>query len=251
MIVCSGFISSLTVMFVHNLSGFSSRILPTAVFIAFLSAGAAFQDKMREKLLYFHSAKYLRAFYIMILIVSVICVYQGIQTYRINDLIKQANEKFKLATACDNEMNYRHRIKQAVKILQKVLQLDPMNSLAHYKMSDACLVKGETELSKKHLKKAISLNSGEAIFYIRLANFYSNIEQNPKETENCYKKAIELDPACEIFRLEYAKLLISENRKNEAIEQLQKALEYSPGFHQVYTNYLKVEAMLKQLKNSQ
>ena len=60
-------------------------------------------------------------------------------------------------------------------------------------------------------ENAIKDNPLEATFPINLARLYSN--NNIEKSDYYYKKSIELDPASENYRLEYAEFLIKNNRK--------------------------------------
>jgi O-antigen ligase/Tfp pilus assembly protein PilF len=235
-IVSGGFAGAFVCLAVHNLSGFSSRILPTAAFIAFCAAAAAWQYK---KSVYTAQLSKIwpRVFYISVTAVSVICLWQGAKVYKINQLM--LDHQFYLQSG---------KIKPAIEALAQVEKLDPTNSLAFYKKAEILKQLGLTEEAKTALKHAISLNKNEALFYIKLARIVR--EKQPGQSENLYRKAIELDPASELFRLEFARFLAGAGKTREALEQLNIALDYSPGFHQVYTNYLQVEKLQERLRQS-
>jgi hypothetical protein len=50
-----------------------------------------------------------------------------------------------------------------------------------------------------------------------------------------------------MFRLEFARFLVGQERRQQALQQLEAALASSPGFHQVYRNYLAIEELKKEL----
>ena len=95
-------------------------------------------------------------------------------------------------------------------------------------------------------KNAINDNKYEATFPINLARLYSNT--NIDQSSYYYQKSIELDPASENYRLEYAQFLLKNNQQELAKEVLEKGLTYSPGFHNVYTGFKEMEELLSKLK---
>ncbi len=235
-IVTGGFAGALFCLSIHNLSGFSSRILPTAAFIAFCAAAAAWQHKTKQYAAQLPDV-WSRVFYVTVTAISVICLWQGAKVYKINQLMLE--HQFHLQAG---------KVKPALEALSQVEKLDPTNSLVFYKRAEILQQLGMTEEAKTALNHAISLNKNEALFYMKLARIEQ--EKQPGQSENLYRKAIELDPASELFRLEFARFLASQGRKKQALEQLNIALAYSPGFHQVYTNYLQVEDLKDKLRQS-
>jgi O-antigen ligase len=219
-------IAAMLCLFVHNLSGFSSRILPTALLIIFSAVLSRPEDpgfKLHPflKKVLFGSTVF----------AAIMTICLGSYSFYINRIMQQAY--FELQAGDFN---------QALALFSQVEKLDPGNSVASSRKSDIFLAQKDFAKARTALIKALSANPGEALYWLKLARL-----QPPDQAEESYLKAIELDPASEMFRLEFARFLVGQERRQQALQQLEAALASSPGFHQVYRNYLAIEELKKEL----
>lgn len=221
-------------LLVQNLSGFSSRILPTSVLIA-LTVGGTLAFSVQNghcRPINYH----LRRILALLMIISGIAVFwQSLGIY-------EAQHNMQMAS----EFLHSGQPSQALTILEKVQAKDPGNSIALSMQGSAFLQAGNRQGARHAWLMATTLNRHEAIFHVNLARL--SIKENTKNAEESYKNALSLDPASELYRLEFARFLLTLNRRTEAMEQLNLALSYSPGFHQVYTSYLEIEKLKKELE---
>ena len=127
-----------------------------------------------------------------------------------------------------------------------MLEKQPNHPLTANALGMLLQLNKQTDLAALVWKNAIKDNQLEATFPINLARLYSDLDI--EQSDYYYKKAIELDPASENYRLEYAEFLIKNNKKELAKEVLEKGLTYSPGFHNVYTGFKEMEDLLAKLK---
>ena len=223
-------------LLIQNLSGFSSRIFPTSVLIA-MSVGAilAFQLKKAantNKHLSSNNLKYLN-YGVIALIITIIpgCFNYFSIEYRFN----KAN----------NYLNSGN-VAEAIKVYENLLTHHPNHPIAANSLGMLLQLKKQTDKAVNVWKNAIESNKYEAVFPINLARLY--LQTDKEQSDYYYKKAIELDPASENYRLEYADFLIKQKKNNEAKDILIKGLTYSPGFHNVYTGFKEMEELLEKLK---
>lgn len=221
-------------LLIQNFSGFSSRIFPTSVLIA-LSVGAILSSQIKlainNKTPQIKIFKYLN-FGIIILIITIIpsCF-----------TIYYTQNQFNIANNALNTGN----VQKAISIYENILAKQPNHPLAANSLGMLLLLNKQTDKAALTWKNAINSNKFEATFPINLARLYSN--QDINQSSYYYQKAIELDPASENYRLEYASFLVQNNKKESAKEILQKGLTYSPGFHNVYTGFKEMENLLAKL----
>ena len=222
-------------LLIQNLSGFSSRIFPTSVLIA-LSVGAILSSQLKlaknTKTASIKTIKYLN-YGITILIIAIL---PGCYT------IYFTQNQFNIA---NNALN-AGKVQNAITIYENLLSKQPNHPLAANSLGMLLQLNKQIDKAALIWKNAINDNKFEATFPINLARLYSNIDFN--QSSNYYQKAIELDPASENYRLEYASFLVQNNKKELAKEILQKGLTYSPGFHNVYTGFKEMEDLLAKLK---
>ena len=222
-------------LLIQNLSGFSSRIFPTSVLIA-LSVGAILSSQLKlaknTQTASIKTIKYLN-YGITILIIAIL---PGCYT------IYFTQNQFNIA---NNALN-AGKVQNAITIYENLLSKQPNHPLAANSLGMLLQLNKQIDKAALIWKNAINDNKFEATFPINLARLYSNIDFN--QSSNYYQKAIELDPASENYRLEYASFLVQNNKKELAKEILQKGLTYSPGFHNVYTGFKEMEDLLATLK---
>lgn len=222
-------------LLIQNLSGFSSRIFPTSVLIA-LSVGAilASQLKTAETSQKQSTAKPIKYLNYSIAILLIIIIPGCYNIYYIQNQFYTANKA--LSTG---------KVKDAVSIYENILVKQPNHPLAANSLGMLLQINKQTDKAALVWENAIKDNQLEATFPINLARLYSN--NNIEKSDYYYRKSIELDPASENYRLEYAEFLIKNNKKELAKRVLEKGLTYSPGFHNVYTGFKEMEDLLAKL----
>jgi len=227
---------SFAALVVQNFGGFTSRILPTSLLIA-LSTGGILNGMERRTLdeqPWFKARIPLLVWVVFI----VLLVYLPLRNFYIQSLLSEAQQALRLGKALEAHC-----------ALKAVENLDPNIPITQFLLSQADEALGRIASATERLAEAIRLNPLEANFWLfrgRLALKY-RFEQPNK----FYEKAIELDPAAESFRLEYAQILASAGREIEAMKHLDTALKFSPGsqFHDVYPGFRKVEEFKKILSS--
>ncbi|GAB4281863.1 MAG: hypothetical protein Kow0029_27170 [Candidatus Rifleibacteriota bacterium] len=231
----AGFAGAFFCLIVHNMSGFSSRILPTSALISLSAAGAAFcrisadfETNIRKDIA--------RIFGIFIIGAAIFVLYEAEKCYRINSLMLKGYE----------EMSKTETLDQAIETFSLVERLDPANAIAAANKAEIFYARGKFAEAVSAINDALQRNPSEALYHLKLAHLLE--EKNGKRADECYKEAIRLDPASELIRLEYANFLIKTGNKSEALAQLNQALKFSPGFHNVYTNYMEIEELKNQLE---
>ncbi|MBF0408741.1 MAG: O-antigen ligase family protein [Candidatus Riflebacteria bacterium] len=228
---CSAGVFSAVIL--NNISGFSSRIFPTAVVIAIVSAGLFRKD---ISLFISETKNQLKKTANMYLIFSGIIVFSVFcgKFYYTNILLNSAQR-----------LLGEGKTIEAIKALETAEFLSPANSQIYFQRHFCHISAKEPEKAETSIDKAISLNPNEALFWLAKARFYLSSGNN--KWESIFHKVIELDPAAEAFRLEYALALSSRGKTLEAIAQLDEALKSSPGFHDVYLKYKEVESAREEL----
>ena len=229
------FSSAFISLLIQNLSGFSARIFPTSVLIAIAVGGILSSQLKKAKVSQNISSRspinYIN-YGILILVIAVIP--SNIKVFDIQNQLNKANIVLNAGNTSE-----------AIKIFENVLLKEPNQPIAANSLGMLYLLHKQNDKAADIWKNAMNSNKYEANFPINLARLYSH--SNPEQTDFYYKKAIELDPASELFRLEYADFLIKQNKKNEAKEIIKKGLSYSPGFHNVYTGFKEMEELLPKL----
>ena len=223
--------AALLCLFVHNMAGFSSRMLPTAALV--IPAGAVTLMSLKSIKSPALNPDLRKLGTLIVVAASVFCSYYGYRSFRVNMLLQQAIDA-----------SVQKDFEKSLKLLQNLETLDPTNAIAAGQKATVFLAIGDPEKAKACLTRAVSLNPTEAIYWLKLARL-----SNKASAEEFYRKAIALDPASELFRLEFARFLVHHGQRDQALAQLHEALRFSPGFHQVYRNYLEIEKMIQDLKN--
>jgi predicted Zn-dependent protease len=134
---------------------------------------------------------------------------------------------------------------EAIKTYESILQKEPNNPSAANTLGMILVLAKQKDKAETIWKNAANANKYEAIFPIDLARLYVETDEN--QAIHYYSKALEIDPASELFRLEFAKYLIKQEKKQEAKEVITKGLTYSPGFHNVYIGFKEMEELLTKL----
>lgn len=219
-------------LLIQNLSGFSSRILPTSLLMAFSIAGILaphfrFEKKSSAKALAATTGSCMLLIAATLLATAPISLRQQSTLSEADALLRSGN----LAAAID--------------LLEKFVRENPRNANAFSLLAGAKLANSQPEAAAENFKKAAALNPNEALFFISLARLARR--SDAAEAEKLYQQALLLDPASEQFRLEFALFLKAAGRRSEALGQVLIGLAYSPGFHDVYRGFRELEKIKDEL----
>lgn len=220
-------------LLVHNVSGFSSRILPTAVLIAVSVGGLLFSSR-REDLAPALLIPRDRSRRLMPLLMMIF-VLLSFKHLHVQLLLAEAGRA--LGT---------REIIQAESALIGVERVDGNNPTAQYLLAQVDQAYGRFSNADQRLTLAIDYNPGEALFWVARARLARLGKRG--DFRSYMDKAVSLDPAAEMIRLEYARMLADEGQTASAIAQLDETLKRSPGFHDVYRTYLEVEQFRRELR---
>ncbi len=222
-----------TSLVVHNLTGFSSKILPVAVFLP-ISAAIIFGLFENQSKRHLNIAKLQNKMKLPASILLLLGIFIAYNIYQNQIAILNANTLFAAG-----------KLQQALQIAksnQPPIYQSPLQELL---ISEIQQKLGDTEKARVAISKAIELNPSEAQYYILKAERFPS--QSFSQKCSLYEKAIKLDPASEIFRLKFAQFLAKNGEIEKALTQLKTGLSFSPGYHKVYTNYLQLEDFQKKL----
>ena len=103
----------------------------------------------------------------------------------------KSSELWKLLGATANSLKNNELAKTA---FEKVIELSPYSSEAHYNLGSIELDRGEYNSAAKHLKLAIVLGSSTALNFYNLALAYQNMGLYERAVDN-YQVAINKDPS--------------------------------------------------------
>lgn len=115
---------------------------------------------------------------------------------------------------------------EAEKYIKLALEIDPNN--AEFNGAYATLLfkmKKNDDDAEKYYLKAIKLNPKAGWNFGNYAAFLAIVRKNYKEAEETYKKALEMDPSSIHRNANYAGFLLSQGRKQEAKQYINKAFE--------------------------
>ncbi|MBP7634441.1 O-antigen ligase family protein [Candidatus Ozemobacteraceae bacterium] len=223
------------VFFLHNLSGFSSRMLPTSAFFA-LAVGALLAASLPSEQ---HSdetatdaAGKLRSLAISLLLVYLLFAVRETRHQQHLDAASAEIAAGELRTA-------EARLAE----LRAQRPSDPMVWALSARAAEA---RADSEAALGQYARAAEINPREALFWSERARIIAAASA-PADALPLMRRAIELDPASEQFRLEAARLHLALNRPQEALNELDAALQTSPGFHDVYRIYRQVEELRRQI----
>lgn len=219
-------------LLIHNLSGFSSRILPTSLLLAISIAGILaphfmFKKKSSSKPLAIMTGTSILLIAAMLLVAAPISLWQQTTLSEADMLLRSGN------------------LTAAISLLDKFVMENPRNANAFALLAGAKLAINQPEAAAEFFKKAAALNPNEALFFISLARLARR--SDTAEAERLYQQALQLDPASEQFRLEFALFLKMAGRTSEALGQVLIGLTYSPGFHDVYKGFRELEKLKAEL----
>ncbi len=228
---CGGTFAALLI---HNLSGFSVRIFPVSL-LAAIAVGALLRAMRREDLA--PPLMIPRGLGRMIggtfLALYLLFTFK---TLHVQVLLQEASASLGAKEYLVAESS-----------LQAILKIDRHVPQAHYLLALIQEGYGKLSVAEHHLETALKLNPTEAIYWKERSRLETKI--GGSRAEEFLRRAIELDPASEHFRLEYARQLASAGRLLEARDQLDAALRTSPGWHEVYKGYQEIEQLRRQIED--
>jgi tetratricopeptide (TPR) repeat protein len=88
--------------------------------------------------------------------------------------------------------------------------------------------KGNSQKALEYLQKALAINPQYPYLHVNLG-ILKGMTNEPVEAEKYFKNALKFEPNNPEFHFHYARWLLSQNRRDEAISLLQRALQISPG----------------------
>jgi tetratricopeptide (TPR) repeat protein len=141
----------------------------------------------------------------------------------------------------------------AVQLLERSIELDPLDHQAHFLLGRAHQRRHRPEQAGRSFERAIQLQPDAAPYYTELAR--SMIASGPAVDQTAragsvLAKAIEIDSSNASARFELAKLEMGQGRLDEAEQQLLKALEAAPEFFEAYYVLGQVYARAKKTAQS-
>lgn len=226
---------SWAVFFLHNLSGFSSRMLPTSAFFALtvgalLAAGSPSETHSDEPAT--GNAGKLRSLFIALLLIYLL--------FAVRETRHQQQLDAASAELAAGE------IRTAEARLAEMRAQRPSDPMVWALSARAAEARADVEAALGLYARAGAINPREALFWSERARIIAAAFA-PADAFPLIRHAIELDPASEQFRLDAARLLLALNKPQEALNELDAALRTSPGFHDVYRIYRQVEELRRQI----
>jgi O-antigen ligase len=221
------FPSIFVMLLVQNLSGFSSRILPTAAFIA-VSVGYAFYAKLGAK------KKPKQGFFLAraaALILMCYLTFVCTNAFATQIAIEKAGALLKTGNILESKARF-----------EAIFKRNPKNTFVLSVLANISARLGNRYEAMRLYADALDLNPTEASFFEALGQLAT--DDGLEESVNFYEYAVKLDPASENYRLALAKLYLRIKEVDKAKEVLKVGLTYSPGFHEVYKGFYEMETIL-------
>jgi tetratricopeptide (TPR) repeat protein len=106
------------------------------------------------------------------------------------------------------------------------LQIDPTDAIASYQLGNLYANFGRLSEAEKYWEIATLSNPALSIPWRNLGLFYWVVKNDHKESEACYRNAINARPLDQTLYRDLAKVLVDHNRRNEAITLLEN-MKYS------------------------
>jgi TolB-like protein/Tfp pilus assembly protein PilF len=128
-------------------------------------------------------------------------------------------------------------IAKANHLFEDAVRRDPHFALAHYGLADVCFFLGFNGLAPPrdvfstglfHALRAFEIDNTLEETQALLALFRVNLDYDWAEVERLNRRAIELNPASPVVRVRYAMNLQGPGRLDEAVAELERALESDP-----------------------
>jgi tetratricopeptide (TPR) repeat protein len=120
------------------------------------------------------------------------------------------------------------RYAQAVTHLERAIALDPDIALAHYNLGMALQYLGRSGAAIAALRQAVALDATLADAHARLGDLLEQHHGPGPEATACFRAAAAAAPDTTLGRLSHAKVLIAEQRRDEAETCLRQAIALDP-----------------------
>ncbi|HKP72951.1 MAG TPA: tetratricopeptide repeat protein, partial [Pyrinomonadaceae bacterium] len=116
---------------------------------------------------------------------------------------------------------------EAKRLYEEVLAKDPNNIEGHILKATVLYASGKSEEALASLNRAVELNPNRTESLMSLALYYRQVGDAAK-AEEVYKRALAANDRSALAHLEYAKFLVSQNRKDVAEAEFRRAAEVEP-----------------------
>jgi tetratricopeptide (TPR) repeat protein len=124
---------------------------------------------------------------------------------------------------------------EAIKCLQRALELNPDDAESHNKLGFLFSIQSRLNEAIVCFKKALALKHNYVDFYTNLGRFF-HVHGRFNAAIACYRKALSLKPNDAALYNRLGVVFASRGRKGEAIECYQKAVKLKANFSAVYYN---------------
>jgi protein O-mannosyl-transferase len=124
----------------------------------------------------------------------------------------------------------------------RVLQVDPNSSLAHYNLARYIAKKGRYDEAIFHYRQALAIRPDDADSLNNLGLLFG-INGDLELAIEYFKAAIRIDPDYAKAYFNLGKVLVRQGRVNEAIASFERALQLQPGIVEIHENLGRALAM--------
>lgn len=137
------------------------------------------------------------------------------------------------------------KLSEATRMLQRVIEIDPTNAIAHKNLCQALELQSKIEQALAACRGAIAINPRDGDAYYRLGMVYANA-QNYNAAMINMRRAIGLESQNVKYYISLGEVLQKQGELEEAMELYKQVLELSPGFTVAQTKLQEVETLIKQ-----
>lgn len=135
-----------------------------------------------------------------------------------------------------NKAEKRSQEKLALELFQRAVEVDPNNARAHVELGTRMLKADKPEEARKLCEKAIQIDPKLSQAYALLSAILYTVDNNIPAAMEMKKKAIELSPDAEEYRLQdKGDELKQQDRLDEAAELYKKVLQLNPKADNAYS----------------
>jgi len=138
------------------------------------------------------------------------------------------------------------RQEDAIRALEKMLELYPEFAPAHYQLGALYFNRGHKNRALEHYHESINLEPLNAVFHKGLADHYYVILGNADEARKLYHKVIEINPNDIDALMILGNLAVVENKFDTARDFYQSVLTIEPWNHEAFSLLEKLDRRQKQ-----
>jgi Flp pilus assembly protein TadD len=120
------------------------------------------------------------------------------------------------------------RKEEAVAALQRALEANPQNDVAHTHLVWLFGLAGRPEEAESHYRQAVAINPGNAQLYFNWGHLLRKQGRND-EAEKALGRALDLDPGLASARVQLGFLLEQQGHQAEALAHYREAVRMQPG----------------------